>query len=261
MLRSSNPKRRIAGRLLVITAIAAALPLTAGRAVHYVDIPAAAVRTVVAPRVTPAVAPPASAAVVAAQPVAAAKAARLALASVTAAAAPASAPRVDSRDNLTINGDLVTIDGVTKRWEDLNPAEKARVRSAVAKARQALANTHIDQARIAQDLARIPDQAQVAELQQRLARIQAGVADSVRTMDDQAARDRAEGREADQLEEAVRATLRSAQAVDLSAASRAVAKIDRQKIAADVANAQASVDAAKAELARIQARIDADQQH
>jgi hypothetical protein len=41
--------------------------------------------------------------------------------------------------------------------------------------------------------------------------------------------------------------------------SRALANIDRDKIAAGVAGAQQSMEKAKAELARLQARIDADQ--
>jgi beta-lactamase regulating signal transducer with metallopeptidase domain len=74
MLRISNPGRRLAGRVLVMSAIAAALPLTASRAVDYVNAPSAP-RPVAAPHATPAVAPLASAPVAAAQPVPSAKAA------------------------------------------------------------------------------------------------------------------------------------------------------------------------------------------
>jgi bla regulator protein blaR1 len=257
MLRNPNSHRRVVGRLLVITAIAAALPLTATRAVHYVDVPSAQ-RPVAVPRATPAVAPLASAAVVAAQPVRAVEPARLVHASAAAVADPAPVVHVDDRDNFTISGDLVTIDGVTKRWEDLTPVEKARVRSEVAKASEALARTHIDQARIAQDLARIPNPAQMAGIQRQLAGTRASLASSVRRMDEQADRDRAAGRNPDQLETAIRVTLRSAQAIDFGAVSRALANVDRVKIATSVANAQASMDAGKAELARMQARIDAD---
>ena len=47
---------------------------------------------------------------------------------------------------------------------------------------------------------------------------------------------------------------------ELRAASRALAGVDRDKIGADVAGAQASMEAAKAELARLQARMDAERQ-
>lgn len=254
MLRNPNPARRIAGRLLVATAIIAALPLTAGRAVNYVDVPTARA-PVAAPRATPAVAPLASAAVVAAaQPVSAPRP----VAIVPPAARPQARPA--ARDDLTITGDRIVIDGVTKRWDDLTPEEKARVRAAVAKATQALATTHIDQARIAQDLANIPDAARMAELQRQLARSRDQVSQALRRMQAEAARARADGRTPDQLEAAIEQKLRSLQSVDLTAAV-AIANIDRQKIERDVTNAQASIEAAKAELARIQARIDADRPH
>lgn len=308
MLKSSNPTRRIAGRLLVITGIAAALPLTASRAVDYVDVPAPA-----APAVSPTVvraAPLLASAPVShvQRPTVSAEAQASAapkptatLSASTAADAPESRTppstfnlATDDGHHLSIiatpvtastygvvsadgehfilngaappsqfeirgNGETFVIDGKTKRWEELTPGEKAEVRSAVAKANAALAKTHLDQARIMQEVAAIPDRAHLAELQNELARTQANVAESVRRMDERAARDRAAGRDPDQLEAAIRATLQSVQAIDLRVASRALAGVNRDKIAADVANAQASMEAAKAELARIQARIDSEQ--
>ncbi|HEX5237734.1 MAG TPA: M56 family metallopeptidase [Sphingomicrobium sp.] len=306
MLRNTNPNRLIAGRLLVITAIAAALPLTASRAINYLDIPTPP-RPVAALPATAAVAPLASAAVVAtepvpvAQPVAAAKRTAPVQASAAApadarptplstyklttgdgkqftilgaAVAPSAAYNIVSADGqhyivrgappqqfeIRGNGETFVINGKTKRWEELTPAEKIEVRRAVAKATDALARTQIDQARITQDIARIPDRAQMAQMAQRLARTQADLAASVHRMDEQAARAREAGREPDQLEAAIRATLQSVQAIDLTAATRSLATVDRDKIAADVAHAQSSMDAAKAELARIRARVDADQQ-
>ena len=249
MLKSSNAKQRLAGRLLVATAIAAALPLTASRAVDYVDIPVPA-----APAIAHAATPSSVVAAVAGG-VAAPSVRTVPHPVASAAVAPAaSTSNVD--DNLTISGDLITIDGKTKRWEELTPAEKSRVRSAVAKARTALAKTHIDEAKIMRDVASIPDQ---NELQRQLARTQAEVSESVRRMDERAAQARAAGREADPLDAAIRATLQSVQAIDLEKASRALANIDRDKIAAEVAGAQQSMEKAKAELARLQARMDADQ--
>jgi hypothetical protein len=162
----------------------------------------------------------------------------------------------DQRDDLTISGDFITIDGTRKRWEELTPAEKARVRSAVAKARASLAKTHIDEAKIMRDIASIPDG---AELQRQLARSQAEISESVRRMDERAAQARAAGRDPDQLEAAIRATLQSVQAIDLQNAANALANVDRQKIASSVAGAQQSMEKAKAELARLQAKMDADQ--
>lgn len=244
MLRSSTPTRRVAGRTLIVTAIVVALPLTAGHAIAYVDVPAPE-----APRpVTDAMA--AAAAVAAVQP-----------ASVAKAAPSRPAQHAEFDGDLTINDDIVTIDGKTKRWEDLTPAEKTKVAAAVAEARASLANARLDEAKMMSDLAKIPDKLRLEQMQRDLAGTQTKVAESMRKIDEEAAKARAEGRTPDALEAAIREKLQSAQAIDLSEATRAFANIDRDKIAADVAGAGQAMEKAKAELARIQARIDADQRH
>lgn len=162
---------------------------------------------------------------------------------------------------MTINPDFVVIDGKRKRWEDLTPAEYARVKRAVARARTALANTHIDETRLQRDLANVPDQERIDQLQRHLATTQARLADSIRRIDAEAAQARASGREPDRLEAAIREKLQSVQSVDFEAASRALASIDRKKIAAQVADVPQAIARAKAELDRVQARIDADPRH
>jgi hypothetical protein len=234
----------VAGRVIVISAIAVALPLTAGRAVEYVDVPA--------PANASARAAPMAAAVTAVQPSPAPE---------LAARPVGTHLRSKFDDDMDINEGFVTIDGQRKRWEDLTPAEYARVKAAVAKARTALANTHLDQAKLMRDLANVPDQARIDEMQRQLAGSRASIVESIRRIDAKAAEDRASGREPDRLEAAIRERLQAAEDVDFEAASRALASIDRQKIAAQVAGARESVEKAKAELARIQARIDADQRH
>lgn len=248
MLRTQNHNRRLAGRLLVVTAIAVALPLTASRAVKYLDVPMRTVAHDAAKTIPPGLVP--AVALAAAQPQAAA---------VVQAAARPEPPRYEG--DISISGDLITIDGKTKRWEELNSAERARVRGAVATARSALEQTHFDAAKMRESLAAIPGPEQIGEIQRKLARSQASLAESVRKLDEDAARARAAGRQPDELQNAVRNLLNSVQAVDLQNASRALADIDRDKIAADVSNAPESIEKAKAELARVQARIDADQPH
>jgi hypothetical protein len=160
--------------------------------------------------------------------------------------------------DLSINGDLVTIDGKTKRWEELTPAEKARVAAAVSKARSSLANVHLDQEKLARDLANIPDKARLAEIQRDVAGTQSKLAESMRRIDEDAAKARAAGRAPDALDAAIREKLASVQNIDLSEATRALADIDRDKIAAEVSGAGQAMEKAKAELDRMQARIDAD---
>jgi beta-lactamase regulating signal transducer with metallopeptidase domain len=245
MLRIPNPNRRLAGRLMVLTAVAVALPLTASRAVKYLDVPERTATHDTAKSMPAGLVP--AVALAAAQPQAAV---------VVEAAARQDSPRYEG--DISISGDLITIDGRTKRWEDLTPAERSRVKAAVATARSALEQTHFDAAKMRESLAAIPGPEQIGEIQRKLARSQASIAESVRKLDEDAARTRAAGRQPDELQSAIRNLLNSVQTVDLQNASRAVANIDREKIAADVANAPKSIDDAKAELARIQARIDAD---
>ena len=161
-----------------------------------------------------------------------------------AVSARASAPP-EFDGELSLNEDRVVIDGKTKRWEDLTPAEKARVSAAVAKAKKALANSHFDQAKVMRDLANLPDPARMAEMQRKLAEMQGKVAESIRKMDANAAKARAEGREPDHLEAAIHEKLQALQAVDMSQVSRALAGVDRAKVAAEVAGAQESMEKRK----------------
>jgi bla regulator protein BlaR1 len=278
MLRSSNPARRFAGRLMVMTGIAVALPLTASRAVQYVDLPsptapatahitAPAVPSRVAAHIVQAAEPlqetvAAPRAVPAAAPTHAAVATALMAAVPVSAAAAAAAPvtRVDGPDNLTVNGDLVTIDGVTKRFEDLMPAEKARVRDAVARARASLQNVHIDRDRIARALAAMPDELRMADLQRGIARTQ------LRAMQNAgAARRSVAAVDWRRVAQSTADASRSVAAIDWSRvarsiddARRSVASVDWRRVAQSAAGAQQSVEKARAELDRIQARIDAD---
>ena len=101
----------------------------------------------------------------------------------------------------------------------------------------------------------------MVQIQRDVAGTQAQIAKSMRKMDEDAAKDRAAGRAPDALDAAIREKLASVQNIDLTEASRALANIDRDKIAAEVSGAGQAMEKAKAELERIQARIDADQRH
>jgi len=253
MLRSSNPYLRLVGRLLVVGAVAAALPLTASRAVDYVDVPAAQATPPVAavPAASPVSTPVAAAAVVQAAPA-------QAPAPVRRAAPRNSDVQIDR--NLSINGDTITIDGVTKRWEDLTPAEKAEVRAGVEKARTALANVHIDRAKIMRDIANVPSKAQLDKIQRDLARSQANVAETMTRLRAQREELRGAGQDPDQIEATIAEAMKSVQAVDMDAVRRSIAAVDPQKIAQSLDGAEQSMRRARTELDRLQARMDADRQ-
>jgi bla regulator protein BlaR1 len=249
MLRSPNPGRRTVGRLMVVSAIAIALPLTASRAVEYLDVavpapaavPAAPAVPAAAPRVARIVTRVVPAAAVVVQPVVPSR-----------PVAPSSGSIINA-DDMTINEDRVIIDGQTKRWEELTPQERARVGAAVAKARAALANTHINQAQILESLRNVPDRKRMEEIQRDVARAQANAAAAANNVNINSVELRRWGVNPEQMQANIRTALQAVQGIDLSA----LATIDRDKIATDVAGAQQSMEKAQAELARIQARIDA----
>jgi hypothetical protein len=94
------------------------------------------------------------------------------------------------------------------------------------------------------------------EMQQEVQRAQANAAMAVNRV--KLGELRQWGVNSKEIEANVRAALKSVQAIDMAAINRQLANIDRNKLAADVSGAQQSVERAKAELARVQARLDAE---
>jgi beta-lactamase regulating signal transducer with metallopeptidase domain len=245
MLRTDNPARRVSGRLIILSAIAVALPLTASRAIEYVDVLAPAVPSTPAVHATPEVKP---------VPVVAAAAAP-----VRAALPVAAAAVIQPSDDVSIDDEWITIDGKRKHWEELTPAEKARVRSAVAKARAALERTHIDREKIIRDVAPATNNINIEELKANIARSQAGAAEPMSGIDASAAYIRASGQDPEQVKESVRRALESARAIDVESIKRAVSAIDQRQVAQSLDGAEESMRKARAELDRIDARMRADQ--
>jgi hypothetical protein len=163
-------------------------------------------------------------------------------------------------DNLSIEGDFITIDGQRKRWEDLTPAEKARVRAAVAKARTAIANVHIDRERIMRSVSSIPSKVQIEKIQRDVAQAQANVAESMSKLEGQRDELRKYGIDPALIEAQVQQAMTSVRGVDMQAIQRSLAAADPAKIAQSLDSAQRGVEAARVELDRLQARMDADKQ-
>ena len=251
MLRNSSPARRIGGRFLIVTIVAAALPLTASRAIAYIDVPvpAASASPVIRPLPKLASGSPARLAIAAPVP---------SIRQHPTVAPVMAAAQFQPSGDMAISDDYVTIDGKKKRWEDLNRDEFRKAKAAVARARTALAATHIDEDKLRRDIARVPDKGRIEQIQHKLAESREALAESLERVSKEVADARASGREPDGLELAVRDRLRAVQNINFDAASRALGNIDREKIAADVGRAGESMERAKAELDRIQARIDAD---
>jgi beta-lactamase regulating signal transducer with metallopeptidase domain len=250
MLRHSNPTQRLTGRLLVGIAIAVVVPLTASRAIDYVDVPA------LAPHAVPPVAsiqPIPTIRAIKPVPLHAAAVAVVAQPAPPAPPAPPVVPRFD--EDISISHDRVTIDGVTKRWEELTPAEKDRVRAAVAKARAGLAKAHLDRDHALRDASEAVRSIDTQRLERDVARAKANADRALRGLDENATDLRRHGIDLEQLKAQVRDSMRSVDSIDNAAIQRAMAAVDRQKIDASLAGAEQAMRRAQAELDRIDARL------
>lgn len=240
MLSSPNSKRRFTGKALIAMTAIAALPLTASWATQYVDIPAPAAPTApVAPLAPqPALAP-------------------LAPVAPTAPVAPV-APLAPI-GNVNVDGENVTINGQTKRWQDLTPAEREQIRRDLAKARAELKNTHIDRAKIEREVREAMSEVQVnkQELARNLAEARIDVAEAMREIDANAEHIRRAGHDPEAMKAQVRASLKAVEAIDIEAITRqALAAVDPNVVAASLAAAEASIAQAEAEMERLESRLD-----
>lgn len=241
MLSNPTAGRRMTGRMMVLAAIAVALPLTATRAIHYIDVPAS----------------PAS-------PVAA-EAPKAPLAAAAAIAQPATpapvAPVAPVHGNPTLNIDdgMVTINGQTKRWQDMTPAEKAEVRRSLAEARESLSKVNHEEiqreVREAMNEARLNQE----EFRREMAEARAEVDQAMREIDAHSAELRRAGQNPEQLKAMVRASLKAVEGIDVAAITRqAMASVDPATINAALEAAEAGLEKAEAELERAEEMNERD---
>jgi bla regulator protein BlaR1 len=235
MLTNPSSGRRTAGRLIVLASVAMALPLTATRAIEYVDVP-----------VTPA----------SAEPVAAlAPAASVA---PIAAAAPV-APLRPSKSLYIGDEGTININGRTKRWRDLTPAEKAEVRQEIARAKAELARTRIDREEIHRQVREAVSEAKFdkEELRRDLAEARDEIERAMREVDAQVVEIRRSGQNPEYIKATIRASLKAVEAIDVEAIQRqALASVDHKAIEASVAAAEASVARAQAEIDRVEDQFE-----
>ncbi len=247
----SNPTagRRTAGRLMILVAAAAAMPLTATWAIAYVDAPVPAKPAPVAPVAAPSPVAPASAAapVPSLAPVAA----------VQAVPAVALVPDgIDGDDSVSFIGkDSVRINGKTKTWEELTPAERAEIRARTAKARR----------EIQKQLARLPEELAKAqreterfrngEFQREMAEAREGMKKAMASIEQQAAILRATGQDPEKLKADIRRSLSEVEQVNIDRIAReSLAAIDPEKIRRSVEGAAQSLDEIEAKLDQLDRR-------
>ena len=270
MLNNPSAGKRVAGRLMILTAVAVALPLTATRAIEYIDVPEPPTPPA-APNAPAAPTPPAAPAALAMQsdplapPAPPAPLAPLApIAPIPPVPAVPPVPPVPPAHHwggLSIDDDMITIDGQRKHWKDLTPAEKQRVRSELARAREELKRTRIDRAEIDRDIREAMAEVKVdhEEMARELAEAKVEIERALREVDAHAADIRRSGQDPEQIKAQVRASLKSVQAIDVEAIRRqALASVDPAKIAASVASAEASIARAQAEIDRLEEHLDDD---
>ena len=244
MLHSPTTGSRASGKAMILAAIALALPITATRAVDYVDVPAPAPPAAPVAPVAPTLSAPVVPALFAVQPVA------------PVAPVPPTAP---TRRTLSVDGDRVTINGQTKSWRELTPAERQQVREELAKARAEIASARIDRAQIERDVRRALQESQVdrEEIKRDLAEARIEIDQALREIDANAAQIRRAGQNPEAIKAQVRASLKAVEAIDVEAITRqAMAAVDPEMIAASVAAAEVAVRAAEAQLERVEAEIE-----
>ena len=244
MLTNPTAGRRLPGRLMVLATVAVALPLTATRAINYVDVQE---RNDAASPAVPALA--AVLPVPAVQP-------------VPAPAPVAPVPPVPPVHPLNIDGNgKIMINGHEKHWKELTPAEKAEVRRSIAEARAELARTRIDREEIQREVREAMREAQIdkEELRRDLAEARAEIGQAMREIDIHAADIRRSGQDPEQIKATVRASLKAVEAIDVEAITRqALASVDHTAIEASVAAAEASIAQAQAEIERLEVQFEDD---
>ena len=169
------------------------------------------------------------------------------------------APPYVGHSSFNVNGDMVSINGRTKHWKELTPAEKQYVRAQLAKAREQLRNTKIDRAEIDREVreALAVARADHRDMERELANAKVEIANAMREIDANSADLRRAGQNPEAIKAQIRASLAQVQAIDVEKIRReAMASVDPDKIAASVANAQASIEKAQAEIDRLEDKLD-----
>jgi autotransporter translocation and assembly factor TamB len=234
---------------MVLATVAVVLPLTATRAINYVDLPAPTPAAPEAPAV------PVVAAVQAAPaPAPLAVPAPVAPLAPVAPVAPVKALHIDRNS-------MIHIDGQQKRWNELSPAEKDEVRRSIAHAKAELAHTRIDREEIQRDIREAMEDAKIdrEELKRDLAEAREEIARAIREVDANAVHIRRSGLNPEQLKASIRASLRGIENIDVDAIQRqALASIDHRQIEASIAAAEASIERAQEEVEQIEEQFQDD---
>ncbi|MBA3670237.1 MAG: hypothetical protein H0W71_09305 [Sphingomonas sp.] len=236
-----DPRRRKLGFAAIVAGVLVALPLTATWAINYVDVAAPPAPN--SPLASIAAAAPASAAAPISPASPAAPNAPVAPVKLAALAPVSSGVSIGPGDISFIANDSVHISGVTKKWSDLTPSERARIRTETAKARRQL-NEQI--ARLPQEMAqakRETDKFRNGEFRREMESARQDMRNAIAEIDGEAADLRANGVDPEKLKVEIRRSMSSLENMNIDKVVRdALASVDPEKIRADVMSAAKSLD-------------------
>lgn len=267
MLTNPTAGRRLSGRLMVLATVAVALPLTATRAINYVDIPPATPSAPEAP-VAPAVQlVPVPASPAAPAPVdAPAPPVPLAAPAPLVAPSPATAveavmparpvPPMNQIKAMHVDRDSrIHINGREKRWEELTPAEKEEVRRSLSQAKAELARNRIDREKIQREIRESMQDLRTDQraMQRDLAEAQREIARAMREVDRNAVHIRRSGQNPEEIKASIRASMRDIEKIDVDKIYReAMASVDHRAIEKSIAEAEKSIEKAQEDLERLE---------
>ena len=225
MTRHPSCHARSLGYVLVSGALLLALPLTASKAIEYLDVPAAPVRpaVVAGPKVVEAaLAPlPAMQAGVASEPVA----------PLTPPAAPG--------ESIS----QIIIDGKTRKLEDLTPQERAKLRSDLAKARQemqrGMADFSKEMAEANAEMAKFKN----GEFKREMEQAEAEMRRALQDIDAQGLNLKMQGIDHEKMKADILRAMSEFKRIDVDAIARsALSSVDVARIQADMARAGQSLE-------------------
>lgn len=242
MLTTTSNRRRTIGTVTILLAAAIALPLTATRAITYVDANSQAL--------------PASAAAPARAAAAAVPAAPTSLATPVTWAPPTAAVAVPAAaqvaTHISHNDDgTVWIKGKRMKLEDMTPEERNELRRELGEARAQMAK---GQAEAMADIARARQEIEreTGMSGREMVNARAEIEMALREVDAHAADIRKAGQDPDVMKETIRASLSRVAAIDVAKIKRdALASIDENVIQDSMRKAEQSISAMEAELDRL----------
>lgn len=232
MLTNTPKARRIAGTAMIVAAVAVALPLTATRAIEYVDTIAPLPESPAAPEAPLAPAPPQA---------------------PEAPLAPA-APGEPGHHRIVIDGKEVN-------WSQLTPEQKAEIRADLAEARREIAEHHIDRAEIQREIQQAMAEAKVerAEAEREMQAARREMEEALREIDANAGEIRKSGQNPEAIKASIRAAMKAVEAIDIDKIMRdAMAGVDEKAIEASMAAAEQAMAQAQAQIDKIEIQIKGD---